>query len=77
MASKVVQCLACMGKGEKENQFTKRFDTCRPCDGTGEVTPCDSFFSRKPAAMRNRNCEHCYATYDQHIEILVRNVVNV
>lgn len=61
-----VRCDSCSGKGYKINQFNGNEDNCRVCDGSGMVVPCDSFYSSKPIQFRNRKCEHCNATENQH-----------
>lgn len=66
MSNTSVPCNTCAGKGYKINQFNRNEDECRICDGSGQVIPCGSFVSDKPAAFRNRKCQHCHATEDQH-----------
>lgn len=61
-----VSCDACSGKGFKINQFNENEETCRVCDGSGEVIPCENFNSDRPAAFRNRKCNGCHATEKQH-----------
>jgi DnaJ-class molecular chaperone len=61
-----VTCVPCQGSGEKFNNFADKYDVCRNCGGNGEVIPCNSFATRKPSAMRNRSCDNCNATENQH-----------
>ncbi len=61
-----VRCDACAGKGFTTNQFNGNEDDCRVCEGTGTVVPCENFSSSKPAAFRNRKCDGCHATENQH-----------
>lgn len=62
-----VVCNTCSGKGFKINQFNQNEETCKICSGFGEVVPCKNFSSNKPTVFRNRKCENCHATEDQHL----------
>lgn len=66
MSDTSVKCNNCSGKGYKINQFNQNEDECRTCEGSGQVVPCEDFFSSKSKTWRNRQCEHCYATENQH-----------
>ncbi len=61
-----VPCVPCNGVGVRKNQFTGNNDTCKICDGDGLIYPCPEFDSSRPAVFRNRTCDHCYATEEQH-----------
>jgi DnaJ-class molecular chaperone len=66
MQNQTVSCDNCSGKGFKVNQFNGNEDDCRVCEGSGRVIPCDNFSSNKPAVFRNRKCNGCHATEEQH-----------
>lgn len=70
-----IPCTSCRAKGEIINQFNGNYEDCRPCRGMGEIYPCEQFFSRKPAAMRNRPCDNCHATERQHALLVELNEV--
>lgn len=61
-----VPCVPCNGKGIRENQFTGNNDVCKACEGDGNIHPCEEFNSSKPPVFRNRTCDHCHATEQQH-----------
>lgn len=61
-----VRCEACSGKGFKINQFNGNEDDCRVCEGSGLVIPCDNFNSDQSPVFRNRKCNGCHATENQH-----------
>lgn len=66
MSNTPVSCDNCSGKGFKANQFNGNEDECRICEGSGVVIPCENFSSSRPSAFRNRKCEQCHATENQH-----------
>ena len=66
MSNNSVPCNNCSGKGFKINQFNGNEENCRVCFGEGEIIPCDSFNSDKSPAFRNRKCNGCHATENQH-----------
>lgn len=59
-------CIDCNDKGEILNRIAGTMDSCRNCDGTGRVTPCEAGSYSKPAVFRNRKCNTCGATDAQH-----------
>lgn len=61
-----VPCNPCNGKGIKRNQFTGNDDVCKICDGEMYIYPCEGFTSSRNTAFRNRTCDHCHATEEQH-----------
>jgi RecJ-like exonuclease len=66
MSNTAVPCNNCSGKGYIINQFNQHENECRTCEGTGNVIPCDNFSSSKSSAWRNRQCDGCHATENQH-----------
>ncbi len=61
-----VPCVPCNGKGVRKNQFTGNNDTCSACDGDCYIYPCEGFSSSRSPVFRNRTCDFCYATEEQH-----------
>lgn len=61
-----IPCVPCLGKGIRYQNVSGRHIECDVCKGSGEVYPCESFSSARPAAFRNRTCDTCHATERQH-----------
>ncbi len=72
MSNTGVPCNECSGKGEKINHIKGNTIDCLPCEGTGMVFPCTNFSSNMSAVFRNRKCNMCNATENQHVLIGVK-----
>lgn len=68
MMQKTMNCNSCVD-GLVRNQFTKKLDTCKSCDGTGEIEMCEAFNSAgKTVIFRNMPCVSCGVPFNQHQE---------